>query len=110
QQIFDMCGISGEIRFDGRPAERALVERTTDRLASRGPDSEGLFDEGRAALGHRRLKILDLSARAAQPMADEDLGLVIVFNGCIYNFKALRLELEDFGHRFKTTSDTEVIL
>src|SRR5690606_37863602 len=57
-----------------------------------------------------RLKILDLSKRASQPMVDEETGLVIVFNGCIYNFKELKLELEDFGHRFKTTSDTEVIL
>lgn len=82
----------------------------TERLAARGPDADGFFAEDRVAFGHRRLKILDLSARASQPMIDEDQHLVIVFNGCIYNFKELRLELEDFGHRFRTTSDTEVIL
>ncbi len=82
----------------------------TDRQAPRGPDADGFFHEGHVALGHRRLKILDLSQRAAQPMIDEDNGLVIVFNGCIYNFEALKLELEDYGHRFTTTSDTEVIL
>jgi asparagine synthase (glutamine-hydrolysing) len=105
-----MCGIAAEIRLDGRPVDARAVERMTERQASRGPDSAGFFSEKRVALGHRRLKILDLSKRASQPMVDEDHGLVIVFNGCIYNFRELRLELEDFGHRFRTTSDTEVIL
>ena len=105
-----MCGIAGEIRFDGRPADRHAVERMTERQSARGPDADGFFHDGRVALGHRRLKIIDLSKRAAQPMVDEDLGLVIVFNGCIYNYRELKLELEDFGHRFRTTSDTEVIL
>ena len=105
-----MCGIAGELRFDGRDASRVVVERMTERLAARGPDADGYFSEGSIAVGHRRLKILDLSSRAAQPMFDEDHDLVVVFNGCIYNFKELRLELEDFGHRFRTTSDTEVVL
>lgn len=105
-----MCGIAGEIRFDGRPADRVAVERMTERLAPRGPDGAGHFDDGRVAFGHRRLKILDLSDRAGQPMIDEEHQLVVVFNGCIYNFNELRLELEDFGHRFRTRSDTEVLL
>jgi len=105
-----MCGFVAEISLDGRPADREAVERMTARQSSRGPDGEGFYADGRVALGHRRLKILDLGQRASQPMVDEELDLVIVFNGCIYNFEALRRELEDFGHRFRTTSDTEVIL
>src|SRR5690606_37004010 len=105
-----MCGIAAEFRFDGRPADTAAVERMIERQAARGPDGEGVFGDRHVALGHRRLKILDLGQRASQPMVDEELDLVIVFNGCIYNFEALRRELEDFGHRFRTTSDTEVIL
>src|SRR5690606_33686719 len=106
----DMCGIAGEVRFDGRRADMEAVRRMTEAQAARGPDSDGFYDGERVALGHRRLKIIDLSQRASQPMVDEDLGLVIVFNGCIYNYEQLRLELQDFGHRFRTSSDTEVIL
>ena len=105
-----MCGIAAEICFDGRPADTAAVRRMIDRQAARGPDGEGFFSEGPVALGHRRLEILDLGPRAAQPMIDENHGLAIVFNGCIYNFEALRRELEDFGHRFRTRSETEVVL
>ncbi len=105
-----MCGISGELRFDGRPAGPALVADMTQRLASRGPDGSGLWASGPAALGHRRLAIIDLSKRGDQPMVDAELGLVIVFNGCVYNHRELRKELEAAGYRFFSSSDTEVVL
>jgi len=105
-----MCGISGELRFDGRPARPSLVATMTERLASRGPDGSGLWASGRAALGHRRLAIIDLSRRGDQPMVDAELGLVVVFNGCVYNHRELRAELEAVGYRFFSTSDTEVVL
>src|SRR5204863_6701930 len=102
-----VCGIAGEIRTDGRLADVALVDRMTERLASRGPDGVGRWSSGSVALGHRRLAIIDLSARGHQPMVDEQAGLVVVFNGCIYNHRVLRTELEPAGHQFTSTSDTE---
>ncbi|MGD8339801.1 MAG: N-acetylglutaminylglutamine amidotransferase [Gammaproteobacteria bacterium] len=105
-----MCGIAGEIRFDGRPADREAVQKITDYQLPRGPDGKGLFVQGPVALGHRRLKIIDLSERAAQPMQDQNLGLTVVFNGCIYNHRELKSELEKLGHVFSSTSDTEVVL
>lgn len=95
-----MCGICGEIRFDGTSADVAAVTRMTDAMASRGPDSDGVVAYGPVALGHRRLSIIDLSARGAQPMVDSELGLTLVFNGCIYNYQDLRTELESAGYRF----------
>jgi asparagine synthase (glutamine-hydrolysing) len=105
-----MCGLAGEIRFDGRGADVAALERSCARLAQRGPDGSGIWASGPIALGHRRLSIIDLSAAGSQPMVDADLGLTVVFNGCIYNYKQLRDELGARGHRFFSTSDTEVIL
>lgn len=105
-----MCGIAGEIRFDGTLADSEAVARITAALAPRGPDGSGIFAQGRFAFGHRRLKIIDLSEKAAQPMTDPELGLTIVFNGCIYNYPELRRELEDKGYRFFSTGDTEVIM
>ncbi|MGW9450650.1 N-acetylglutaminylglutamine amidotransferase [Streptomyces sp. NPDC055632] len=105
-----MCGLSGEIRFDDRRPDVAAVERMTDRLAARGPDGRGVWSQGPVALGHRRLKIIDLSERGAQPMADAEARLTGVFNGCVYNYRELRRELETLGHRFFSTSDTEVVL
>ena len=81
-----------------------------DRLQQRGPDGAGVWASGGVALGHRRLKIIDLSDAGSQPMVDSDLGLSLVFNGCIYNHVELRAELERAGHRFFSHSDTEVIL
>ena len=92
-----MCGICGEIRFDGRSADVAAVTRMTRAMESRGPDSDGVVAHGPIALGHRRLSIIDLSARGAQPMVDSDLGLTLVFNGCIYNYQDLRKELRGRG-------------
>ena len=105
-----MCGICGEIRFDDRPASQAAVRRMLPRLARRGPDAEGLWQADAVALGHRRLAIIDLSERANQPMVDEVLDLVLVFNGAIYNYRELRAELIADGYAFFTDGDSEVIL
>jgi asparagine synthase (glutamine-hydrolysing) len=79
-------------------------------MAPRGPDSAGVWSQGRVALGHRRLRIIDLSEAGAQPMVDSDLGLTIAWNGCIYNYQELRQELQGHGYRFFSHSDTEVLL
>ncbi|MCU7723924.1 N-acetylglutaminylglutamine amidotransferase [Actinoplanes sp. KI2] len=105
-----MCGFAGELRFDGRPADADAVRRMLPDLASRGPDGEGFVERGPAAFGHRRLKIIDLSDAGGQPMTDASLGLTVVFNGCIYNYRELREELRAYGYSFVSTSDTEVIL
>jgi asparagine synthase (glutamine-hydrolysing) len=105
-----MCGIAGEIRFDDGGPDVEAVARITAAMHRRGPDASGLHAAGGIALGHRRLKVIDLSERGAQPMVDADLGLSVVFNGCIYNYRALRTELEDAGYRFFSDSDTEVVV
>jgi asparagine synthase (glutamine-hydrolysing) len=105
-----MCGISGEVRFDGSRADREAVGRMTTALRSRGPDGAGHWDDGWVALGHRRLSIIDLSDQGAQPMVDRDETMAVVFNGCIYNYRELRAELQGAGYPFRTDSDTEVIL
>ncbi|MFP5284010.1 MAG: N-acetylglutaminylglutamine amidotransferase, partial [Actinomycetes bacterium] len=105
-----MCGLTGEIRFDGRAADVAAVEGGCTRLAHRGPDGSGVYANGPVALGHRRLSIIDLSPAGSQPMVDPELGLAVVFNGCIYNYQDLRAELIRRGRRFFSTSDTEVVL
>ena len=105
-----MCGLCGEMTFSGGTASTRGVAAMMDALAPRGPDAAGLWANGATALGHRRLKIIDLSERAQQPMVDSGLGLTIAFNGCIYNYKALRTELENKGYRFFSDGDTEVVL
>ena len=105
-----MCGIAGEIRFDGGIADAAAVARMMRSQARRGPDSCGQLMRGRVGLGHQRLRIIDLSSRSEQPMVDAELGLTIVFNGCIYNYQELRGELAAKGYRFFSGGDTEVIL
>jgi asparagine synthase (glutamine-hydrolysing) len=105
-----VCGICGEIRFDGRSADVAAVARMTDAMESRGPDSDGVVAHGPVALGHRRLSIIDLSACGAQPMVDSDLGLTLVFNGCIYNYQDLRRELEGENYKFFSSADSEVVI
>jgi asparagine synthase (glutamine-hydrolysing) len=105
-----MCGICGEIRFDGQSADIGAVTRMTAAMTSRGPDSEGVVAHGPVALGHRRLSIIDLSARGEQPMVDSSLGLTLVFNGCIYNYQELRQELEAVGYQFFSTADSEVVI
>ncbi len=105
-----MCGIAGEVNFDGAPADVAALARMSDVLAPRGPDGSGIVARGRVGLAHRRLKIIDVSEKAEQPMVDAELGLSAVFNGCIYNYKQLREELAQAGYRFFSTGDTEVVL
>jgi asparagine synthase (glutamine-hydrolysing) len=105
-----MCGIAGEICYGDRRADTETIRRMLPCLESRGPDGDGLWDGGRIAFGHRRLKIIDLSEAGAQPMTDEQLGLTVVFNGCVYNYRELREELAGHGYTFFSTSDTEVIL
>jgi len=105
-----MCGICGEIRFDGQPVDGALIAAMNRAMESRGPDSEGVELHERVGLGHRRLKIMDLSEESHQPMVVPDLGLAIVFNGAIYNYRELRRELEAKGYSFRSDGDTEVVL
>ena len=105
-----MCGFCGELRFDGAPADVTAVSRMNAVMVPRGPDGQGVWSSGALAFGHRRLRIIDLSDRGAQPMTDPELGLTAVFNGCVYNYKELREELQAAGYRFFSTSDTEVIL
>jgi asparagine synthase (glutamine-hydrolysing) len=104
-----MCGLCGEIRFRG-PIDLAANQRMADILHTRGPDAGGFFAQSGLALGHRRLSILDLSGASQQPMIDSELGLALVFNGCIYNFRELRRVLGGKGYRFFSDGDTEVIL
>jgi asparagine synthase (glutamine-hydrolysing) len=105
-----MCGIAGEVRVDGRLPDIGAVDRMAGAMAPRGPDGAGVWSAGGVALGHRRLAIIDLSGRGHQPMVDPELGLAVVFNGCIYNHRELRRELEGAGYGFFSTSDTEVLL
>ena len=102
-----MCGITG---FVGQRAEmQQILQEMMDLIAHRGPDGQGQFVEGPAALGQRRLSIIDLEG-GKQPMFNEDENLVVVFNGEIYNFQELSEELKAAGHTFATRSDTEVLL
>ena len=105
-----MCGICGEIRFDSSQPSVDAIVRMNRVLFPRGPDGSGIHQSGNLAVGHQRLKILDLSEHAQQPMIDAELGLGIVFNGCIYNFRDLRTQLRALGYRFFSEGDTEVIL
>ncbi|MGB5442655.1 MAG: N-acetylglutaminylglutamine amidotransferase [Gammaproteobacteria bacterium] len=105
-----MCGICGELRFDAQAPRRETLESMTARLARRGPDASGHYFAGPLALGHRRLAVIDLTARSNQPMVDEAAGLVLVFNGTIYNYRELREQLRTKGHRFFSDGDSEVIL
>ena len=105
-----MCGICGEIRFDGTTPSVERIARMNQVLFPRGPDGNGIYQSNRLAVGHQRLKILDLSEHAQQPMIDNELGLGIVFNGCVYNFRDLRVQLRALGYQFFSDGDTEVIL
>ncbi|HBO70208.1 MAG TPA: asparagine synthase (glutamine-hydrolyzing) [Deltaproteobacteria bacterium] len=105
-----MCGIYGKVRFDGRHADVLEAEQACTALRHRGPDDHGVYQKGGTCLGHARLSIIDLSPLGHQPMTNEDGSLWIVFNGEIYNFMELRLGLEAKGHRFRSRTDTEVVL
>src|ERR1700682_6178096 len=107
-----MCGICGEVRFDGAGVSRHTLIAMRDQLIHRGPDSDGAYvsPRGRGALGFRRLRIIDLSANGSQPMANEDASVQLVFNGEIYNYRELRQGLGARGHRFRSPTGSEVIL
>jgi len=105
-----VCGATGEVRLDGQTPDITAVSAMAQAMAPRGPDAAGVWSQGRVALGHRRLKIIDLSEAGAQPMVDSELGLAVCWNGCIYNYKQLRRELSEHGYRFFSHSDTEVLL
>ncbi|ORV84166.1 N-acetylglutaminylglutamine amidotransferase [Mycolicibacterium iranicum] len=105
-----MCGATGEVRLDGKTPDVRAVTAMAEVMVPRGPDAAGVWSQGRVALGHRRLKIIDLSEAGAQPMVDAELGLSVAWNGCIYNYEQLRDELSGHGYRFFSHSDTEVLL
>jgi len=105
-----MCGICGQLRFDGKNVSSKSLNTMMSRLAKRGPDSSGRWAAGKIGFGHQRLSIIDLSSHGAQPMLDDDLNLALVFNGTIYNYKKLRAQLINKGYSFFSHSDTEVIL
>lgn len=109
-----MCGINGifAYHYAANPIDRSELERTRDYMASRGPDGKGAWiaPDERVGLGHRRLAIIDLSDQAAQPMSNAGATHVVTFNGEIYNYRQLRERLERAGHKFRSLSDTEVLL
>lgn len=105
-----MCGIAGIVTKDGTPPAEGDVSYMTDALKYRGPDGRGVWVAPGVGLGHRRLAIIDLSDRGAQPMHSEDKRYTITFNGEIYNYKELRVELQNNGVHFHSDSDTEVLL
>lgn len=105
-----MCGATGEVRLDGTSPDVRAVTAMAEVMVPRGPDAAGVWAQGRVALGHRRLKIIDLTEAGAQPMVDAELGLSIAWNGCIYNYESLRDELAGHGYRFFSHSDTEVLI
>ncbi|WP_431882586.1 N-acetylglutaminylglutamine amidotransferase [Micromonospora gifhornensis] len=105
-----MCGLAGEFRTDATRADVIAVERMAATMCDRGPDGSGVWSNGPVALGHRRLKIIDLSAASGQPIVDSTTGLSAVFNGCIYNYRELRAELSAKGHTFFSTGDSEVVV
>jgi len=105
-----MCGITGVLHLDGEPVSPVTLRRMTDAVAHRGPDGEGHFIDGAVGLGHRRLAIIDLSPAGQQPMATPDGRYTISYNGEVYNFQELRVELEALGHQFKSRTDSEVVL
>ncbi|HEX3627768.1 MAG TPA: asparagine synthase (glutamine-hydrolyzing) [Verrucomicrobiae bacterium] len=105
-----MCGICGQIKLAGdEPVDSETIRRMTGTIVHRGPDDDGYFFDRSLGFGFRRLSIIDLSG-GHQPMSDAQKSIWIVFNGEIYNYKELRAELENHGHVFQTSSDTEVII
>ncbi len=105
-----MCGIAGIFNLNGEPVSSVILRRMTDTIAHRGPDGEGFYTDSFIGLGHRRLSIIDLSPAGHQPMMSTDGQYVVSYNGEIYNFQELRLELESRGYHFRSRTDTEVLL
>ncbi|MBI5408619.1 MAG: asparagine synthase (glutamine-hydrolyzing) [Nitrospirae bacterium] len=105
-----MCGIAGIFNFNGKSVHMNAVKHMTDKLYHRGPDDEGFYLDGRVALGHRRLSIIDLSPAGHQPMCNEDGAIWLTYNGEIYNYQELTSELKAKGHVFSSRTDSEVII
>src|SRR6266566_5177627 len=104
-----MCGISGIYQNVGEPVDVEILRRMLESIRHRGPDDEGVYVDGNAAIGMRRLSIIDL-AGGRQPIANEDGSVLVVLNGEIYNYRELRDRLKARGHAFTTASDTEVLV
>lgn len=104
-----MCGIAGIFNLNSSPASRAIIEAMTAQIGHRGPDGEGYYVKDNIALGHRRLAILDTSSSGSQPMESNNGEWMVIFNGCIYNYREIKAELISKGHTFLSTTDTEVI-
>jgi asparagine synthase (glutamine-hydrolysing) len=104
-----MCGIAGIFNFNKEPISHATIKSMIDIIAHRGPDGEGIYIDDYLALGHKRLSILDVTPSGSQPMASKNGEWIIIFNGCIYNYLELRIDLKNKGHQFISTGDTEVI-
>lgn len=105
-----MCGIAGIIHLDGAPVSPVLLKGMTDAIAHRGPDGEGQWIDGNVGLGHRRLAIIDLSPAGHQPMSSPDNRYILTYNGEVYNFREIRIELEALGYQFRSMTDSEVVL
>ncbi|MFC1505004.1 asparagine synthase (glutamine-hydrolyzing) [Thermodesulfobacteriota bacterium] len=105
-----MCGICGIFNLNGEPVSPVNLRKMTDAIAHRGPDGEGFYIDSFIGLGHRRLSIIDLSPLGHQPMSTEDGKYTITYNGEVYNFQELRIELEALGYPFRSKTDTEVVL
>ncbi len=105
-----MCGIAGVINLNGAPVSPRLLKDMTDAIAHRGPDGEGQWVEGNVGIGHRRLAIIDLTPAGHQPMISGNNRYVLSYNGEIYNYQEIRVELESYGYCFHSTTDTEVVL
>ena len=105
-----MCGIAGIFNLNGEPVSPVVLQAMIDSIAHRGPDGEGHLIDGHVGLGHRRLAIIDLTPAGHQPMATEDGRYIISYNGEVYNFRELRIELEAIGHKFYSRTDSEVVL
>jgi asparagine synthase (glutamine-hydrolysing) len=105
-----MCGIAGVYNLKGEAVPTGLLKAMTDEIAHRGPDGDGFYADGPVGLGHRRLAIIDLSPAGRQPMANETADLVITYNGEVYNFQELQVELQALGHRFQSKTDSEVVV
>ncbi|MBT9136626.1 MAG: Asparagine synthetase (glutamine-hydrolyzing) 1 [Firmicutes bacterium] len=105
-----MCGLAGLMNSDSRPVAAEVLKSMGDAISHRGPDGDGYWADGPVGLAHRRLSIIDLSSSASQPMVSLDGRMVLAYNGEIYNYREIRLELERCGHQFRSNSDTEVVL
>ncbi len=109
-EALEMCGIAGIFDRAGAPVSSETLVRMSSIIAHRGPDDEGHFVDGSVGLANRRLAILDLSSAGHQPMQSASGNLVITYNGEIYNYRELRADLKALGHRFRSDTDTEVVL